>query len=418
MLTPRTTSGAADSARRAASRRATTSAPSLLKPIRLTTARSAGSRNSRGCGLPGCGSPVTVPISTWPKPSARQRVDADGVLVEAGGQPERGAGRSAPAPADRRVARRTARAPCSRARRPDRPERQVVRPLRVDPGEDVVEEDVVRRHRSARSPCRAAHAAQSCSDRTPMSPRLQRLDALHGGAEPLDRGDARDVGRAPRRCGSRSRRARASRRWSTPCGVLMTRSISPSRISCDGGRLAVRALALEVLAHDRGRDAVAAQHLGGALGGEDLEAEVGEPLDREDHRALVAVGHRDEDPPRGRQRAERRRPGTWRTRCRSRRRSPSPRRSSASPGRARCRPCCRRGVRNRLNGITASLTAIGASAGRSPPSPVGRQHARGAQRRRSTRRASPGPPPWPAAPRSPWRRTARSATARGLASRT
>ena len=43
--------------------------------------------------------------------------------------------------------------------------------------------------------------------------------------------------------------------------------------------------ALEVLAYDGGRDAVAAQHLGGALGREDLEAEVGEHLDREDHRA-------------------------------------------------------------------------------------------------------------------------------------
>ena len=32
--------------------------------------------------------------------------------------------------------------------------------------------------------------------------------------------------------------------------------------------------------------------------------------------------------------------------------------------------CAPSGVRNRLNGITASLTAIGASAGRSPPSPL------------------------------------------------
>src|SRR4051812_24555019 len=53
-----------------ASRRAAAAAPALLKPIRLISARSRGSRNSRGRGLPGWASAVTVPTSTNPKPSA------------------------------------------------------------------------------------------------------------------------------------------------------------------------------------------------------------------------------------------------------------------------------------------------------------------------------------------------------------
>ncbi|KIX79231.1 hypothetical protein SF23_01755 [Streptomyces sp. MBRL 10] len=42
---------------------------SLLKPIRLISARSGTRRKSRFFGLPGCGRPVTVPISTWSNPS-------------------------------------------------------------------------------------------------------------------------------------------------------------------------------------------------------------------------------------------------------------------------------------------------------------------------------------------------------------
>ena len=67
-----------------------TSAPSLLKPIRLTIARSAGSRNSRGCGLPGCGSPVTVPTSTCPKPSAARASMPTAFLSKPAARPERG----------------------------------------------------------------------------------------------------------------------------------------------------------------------------------------------------------------------------------------------------------------------------------------------------------------------------------------
>ena len=52
MLTP--TTGRARSPRgRRRSRAAAAAAPSLLNPIRLTSARSAGSRNNRGRGLPG-----------------------------------------------------------------------------------------------------------------------------------------------------------------------------------------------------------------------------------------------------------------------------------------------------------------------------------------------------------------------------
>ena len=47
------------------------------------TAWSGSRRNSRGRGLPGCGSGVTVPISTKPKPRPQQRVGHLGVLVEA-----------------------------------------------------------------------------------------------------------------------------------------------------------------------------------------------------------------------------------------------------------------------------------------------------------------------------------------------
>ena len=74
-------------------------------------------------------------------------------------------------------------------------------------------------------------------------------------------------------------------------------------------------------------------------GGEDLEAEVGEPLDREDHEPLVAVGHaRRRRGALGRQRPVRGGLATWRTPCRRRRRGPSPRRWTSSPGRGRCRP--------------------------------------------------------------------------------
>ena len=66
MLTPTTV---LKTGSREASRAATRREPSLLKPMRLISARSGTRRNSRFLGLPGCASPVTVPISTWSKPS-------------------------------------------------------------------------------------------------------------------------------------------------------------------------------------------------------------------------------------------------------------------------------------------------------------------------------------------------------------
>ena len=58
-----------EGAARAASRLSAASAPCELKPSRLITPWSASSRNSRGRGLPGCGSGVMVPTSTKPKPT-------------------------------------------------------------------------------------------------------------------------------------------------------------------------------------------------------------------------------------------------------------------------------------------------------------------------------------------------------------
>ena len=63
-VTPRPESGLEGSRAEAAA------APWLLKPIRLTSARSTGSRISRGFGLPGCGSAVNVPTSTNANPRA------------------------------------------------------------------------------------------------------------------------------------------------------------------------------------------------------------------------------------------------------------------------------------------------------------------------------------------------------------
>src|SRR6478736_4989118 len=65
MLTPIGTSGV-----RRDKRSANSPAPWLLNPIRLSSARSSGSRNIRGGALPGCACAVTVPTSAYPKPSA------------------------------------------------------------------------------------------------------------------------------------------------------------------------------------------------------------------------------------------------------------------------------------------------------------------------------------------------------------
>ena len=71
MFTPTTGPRRAPAARvRPRSRAAAARAPALLNPIRLTSARSALSRNIRGGGFPGWACAVTVPTSTNPNPSA------------------------------------------------------------------------------------------------------------------------------------------------------------------------------------------------------------------------------------------------------------------------------------------------------------------------------------------------------------
>ncbi len=198
--------------------------------------------------------------------------------------------------------------------------------------------------RQAAPPASSARmsALHCCSDRTPTAPRPQRLDALHTGRQPLHRGHARHVGAGSPPTGSPSRRAAGCRPCDTPCGVLKIRSTSPSRIACTTVFSPFGPGPLGRLADHRDVDVVAAQHLRGALGGQHREAEVGEPLDREDRVPLVAVGDRDEHGARRSARRRTRRSGSWRRPCRRSRRGPSPRRSTSSPGRAACRPRSRR----------------------------------------------------------------------------
>ena len=91
MLTP--TIGPPGARRR--NRAAAAAAPSLLNPIRFTSARSAGSRNIRGRGLPGCGRAVTVPTSTNPNPSAPSPATARASLSNPAASPT-GPGNSRP----------------------------------------------------------------------------------------------------------------------------------------------------------------------------------------------------------------------------------------------------------------------------------------------------------------------------------
>ena len=55
--------------------------------MRLMTAWSSGSRNSRGRGLPACGSGVTVPVSTKPKPSRISAATATASLSKPAARP-------------------------------------------------------------------------------------------------------------------------------------------------------------------------------------------------------------------------------------------------------------------------------------------------------------------------------------------
>ena len=126
-------------------------------------------------------------------------------------------------------------------------------------------------------------------------------------------------------------------------------------------------------------DPVAAQHRRRARGGEDLKPRSASRLTGKMIEPLVPVGHRDEDRAARWAATRTRPPGSWRTPSRSRRRGPSPRRWSASPGPRIVSTEVPSTVRNRLNGITASLTAIGAPGRSSVPSPVAPQQALGPQ---------------------------------------
>ena len=74
---------------------ANSSLPLPLKPRRLTTPRSAASRNMRGRGFPGCRSAVTVPSSAKPNPSSGQRCGATPSLSKPAASPI-GFGKSMP----------------------------------------------------------------------------------------------------------------------------------------------------------------------------------------------------------------------------------------------------------------------------------------------------------------------------------
>ena len=125
-----------------------------------------------GLGLAGDRADLDVPEA-----ERRERVDADGVLVEAGGQPER---------VREGQSERVHRAICAdsarhlrrlgegedRAGGADRAEGGVVGPLGVGAGEHPVEERVVRRQASSLRLRGRTWSAQSWSERTPMSPAI------------------------------------------------------------------------------------------------------------------------------------------------------------------------------------------------------------------------------------------------------
>ena len=75
------------SVRRFLRRSAARDAPWLLKPMRLIRLWSATRRNRRGEGLPGCGSGVTVPISTNENPKAPSASNASASLSKPAAMP-------------------------------------------------------------------------------------------------------------------------------------------------------------------------------------------------------------------------------------------------------------------------------------------------------------------------------------------
>src|SRR5262249_3458801 len=237
--------------RTATSRAARAAAPALLNPIRLITARLAGSRNSRGRGLPGWACQVTVPTSTKPKPSAGQAGNASPSLsIPAAsptglGNPTPTPARAGPAPARRdsraatpggtRDSSRRVRS-CATSGSPPSSRNSTGRSSRsyAGPAQSHAPRSRVPRSRPARPTAqsraaRARSAAPVTGRPDPLPPcpaladparpgssqpgpvgaqggvqrlqrshpdlaALQRLDALHAGGHRLHRGDARDAG--------------------------------------------------------------------------------------------------------------------------------------------------------------------------------------------------------------------------------
>ena len=134
-----------------ASRRATASAPELLNPMRFSSARSLGRRKSRGCGLPACGSAVTVPTSTKPKPSAPSALNRRASLSKPAASPtgfrKRIPQRRTSSAGSRtsNAARRAARCAGSAAAAPERGGAKVVRGFRRDAKQQRAQQ-AVRRH--------------------------------------------------------------------------------------------------------------------------------------------------------------------------------------------------------------------------------------------------------------------------------
>ena len=299
-------SGTGEPAPRRCRRTASAAAPALLKPIRLTIASSAGSRNSRGSGLPGCGWAVTVPTSTKPKPSSGQARRARPSLSSPAATPTRDGKSTAenrcPAPhfatrcadAARRWSGPASRDATASPARPTRCARSASKRKRSGRTSVLVDHAVTGHVARPAEPGQQRRVLLQRAHRDLAGP--GRLDALDGRAELLDRRDDRPVHARRGRpdlvaVGARGRPGRGVDHHVDLAGQ------DPG----DDRRLAVRAGPLAELADHGALNSVAAQHIRRALRRQDLEAEVGQPLDREDHRPLVAVGDRDEDPALARQ---------------------------------------------------------------------------------------------------------------------
>src|SRR5438876_1157411 len=115
----------------------------------------------------------------------------------------------------------------------------------------------------------------------------QGLDPLHRGGEPLNGSYA---GHAFGNC-RRPDLVPVDARTNTERRVDDQVDVA-GQDAFDGVRRAITGLV--VLAYNLCQHPIATEDLGRALGGEDLETQVREPLDREDHRALVTVRNRDE----------------------------------------------------------------------------------------------------------------------------